>query len=319
MSKIVTTVGACSTHKRPVGLQFVVDGSKCELGGSYTIAGNTAIVSGEAITGKAVIGANFARTGCRACGNKAVFLCGDCGRYVCYDGSEKRGFTCPSCGAVANVPAAISGEIKKSDARGGGPALGGEAVKLRQGQEVKIEFSDKRRGGGKLTKLAVGLGWDPIHRGSSDLDSSVVVAGSSSYELVYFGDKTHRSGCVIHHGDNLTGRDSDRYNTEDDENISIDLDLVPQDKNRLIFILNIFNPEKRQKLSGFQNVYIRIYDPATKQALIEYNVEQSNLNAPSLIVGVAYRSAGGWSFKAIGEGNSEANVHSLARHVFNRY
>ena len=321
MAKIITTIGACSVRKKPIGLQFVVEGGESSLGGSYAIAGDKAVVSGESPAGKVVIGPNFARLGCKYCGNKAVFLCGDCGRYVCYDGKAQRNFTCPSCGAVANVPAVSGGVIPKSDARGSGPVGGsGGTVRLRQGQEVKIEFSDGRRGGGKLTKLEVGLGWDPLNTdGSTDLDSSVVVAGRSEFELVYFGDKEHESGCVVHHGDNLTGEDEDRHGTEDDENISVFLDSVPSDRDRLIFILNIYSPAARQKLSSFENVYIRIYDPETRRPLIEYSVEQANLRWPSLIIGMAYRSGGGWCFKAIGKGSDNSNVHDLADEVFRHY
>ena len=81
----------------------------------------------------------------------------------------------------------------------------GGTIRLSQGQEVKIRFSDDR----PLTRIKVGVGWDPAHSGHSvDVDSSVVVGNSQSrdHDLVYFGDLTHPSGCVVHHGDASFGR-----------------------------------------------------------------------------------------------------------------
>ena len=151
-----------------------------------------------------------------------------------------------------------------------------------------------------------------------DVDSSVVVAGQGGYELVYYGNKTHESQCVLHHGDNLTGNDSDTSG-QDDENITVDLKKVPKDRDRLIFVLNIFEAYARfQRLGGVRDMYIRIYSPESKQPLIEYKVKGSHIGSTALIIGMAYRTDSGWNFKAIGKGSQAKDVESLAEKCFKK-
>ena len=185
----------------------------------------------------------------------------------------------------------------------------GDTVTLSQGQEVKIRYSDDR----PLSKIYVGVGWDPSVVGSNiDVDSSVVVMSNqgTEKEIVYYGMLEHSSGCVIHHGDNLTGAGDDN---SDDEFISVYLDKVPTNRNRLVFVLNIYSCESRgQTFGGIKNLYIRLYDPDSKCVLIEYRVEGNYKNDTALIVGMAYRKNESWIFKAIGKGSKATSVGQLA-------
>ncbi len=311
MAKIITKLGACSVHKKPIVLQFSQDAGKASLEGNFVISGTTATVSSESLSGRSVIGDNFSRIGCRCCGNKYVFLCGECGRYICYDGTAKRDFTCPVCGSVANVPA-YNGTIPQT----AGSGSSGEGVKsLSQGQEVKIEFSDHK----PLSKIIVGVGWDPSTTAQNmDVDSSVFLVGDGVLDTVYFGNKEHPSGSVIHHGDNLTG-EGDGGNG-DDENITVDLSRVPREFTKLFFVLNIYNcVDRGQKLRDVRNMYIRLYDQTGRKPLIEYKVNSEVANDTALILGVAVRRGTGWAFKAIGDGSKATNIPQLESEVVRRY
>lgn len=182
----------------------------------------------------------------------------------------------------------------------------GDVIRLSQGQEVCIQRADK-----PLTKICVGVGWDPARQGDNmDIDSSVIVAGQKAKEIVYFGALTHSSGCVVHHGDNLTGEGD---GNDDDENIDVFLDKVPADRDRLIFVLNIYNcKERRQHLGDVKNMYIRLYDPVSRRALIEYRVESNMKNDTAVVIGTAYREGGVWKFRAVGRGSRAENVQQLA-------
>lgn len=314
MGKIITKIGACSTKKTAVGMQFVVNGSTCALGGTFGITGDSAVVSSDEL-GTLVVGDSFKKTGCRLCGNKHAFRCGGCGRVICYDGTAKRNFACPACGTVADVPAASGDKISTTSAA---PIVsGGKTVKLAQGEEAKIAVSGSR--GGTLTKITVGVGWDPASYGSSmDIDSSVIVAGGSDYEIVYFGDLEHPSGCVVHHGDNVTGEDYDP--NSDDENISVYLGKVPSNRNRLIFVLNIYDCYSRnQSFRDVRNMYIKLYDPATRTPLIEYKVNDNQLDDTAIIIGAAYRRGSEWFFKAIGKSSCAVDVDDLAEEAVHKY
>ena len=185
----------------------------------------------------------------------------------------------------------------------------GDVLHLAQGQVVKIKLPDGR----KLEEVFVGLGWDPASQGRSiDVDGSVIVAGAQNRsELVYFSNKVHPSGCVVHHGDNLTGSDSDTSG-QDDENITVKLELVPRDRDRLYFVLNIFDCDSRHQTFGkIRNLYIRLYDPKTRRVLLEYKVDSNIKNDTALIVAKVFRDGSGWSFKALGIGSRATNVHNL--------
>ena len=113
MAKIITTVGACSTRKKPIGLQFVVEGGESALSGSFSV-GAKIVVSAEGLTGAPVIGAAYARTGCKYCGNKHVYQCGACKKFVCYDGTAQKNHECPLCGSRADVPACNDSRIPRT-------------------------------------------------------------------------------------------------------------------------------------------------------------------------------------------------------------
>lgn len=185
----------------------------------------------------------------------------------------------------------------------------GGTVTLSQGQEVKIRYADDR----PLTKIYVGVGWDPAAHGDNiDVDSSVVVMAvqGRDKELVYFGDKDHPSGCVHHHGDNLTG---ENIQGADDENISVYLDKVPRNRDKIVFILNIYNCEDRHQTFGrINNLFIKLYDPDSKSVLVEYKVKGNFDRDTGLIIGMAYRKNGSWIFRAIGKGSRATSVDELA-------
>lgn len=194
----------------------------------------------------------------------------------------------------------------------------GEKVVLSQGQEVVIRFADNR----PLTNILVGVGWDPVEQGDDnmDVDSSVVVMSPSGrdYELVYFSrpNMKHPSGCAELLEDNLTGEYTGNVDSNDDENILVDLKKVPQDRDRLIFLVNIYACENRhQTLKDVKNFYIRLCDQSSKKTLIEYNVENHQINPrdTAIVIGVATRKGSGWAFRAIGKSLRVSDVQELAR------
>ena len=312
MAKVITKMGGCSTKKKGLGMQFLYEPSKATLGGSFTITGDSMVESNEALPTTVDLHASFKSAGCKLCGNKFVYRCGGCGRLICYDGSAKSNEQCPLCGARGNVPAFSGANVPSSSAAA--RRASGETVQLSQGQEVRIQFED----GSALSKIYVGVGWDPAVSGSNmDIDSSVIVAGGGSFDLVYFGDKDHPSGCVHHHGDNLTGEGDAN---SDDENISVNLDRVPANRDKLYFVLNIYDCEaRRQNFSKVRNMYIRLDDPDSGTHLIEYRLKSDMGNYTAMVIGVAYKSGSDWIFKAIGEGSRATGLGDLAYEVVSKY
>lgn len=188
----------------------------------------------------------------------------------------------------------------------------GEKVVLTQGQEVTISAA----GSGSLEHIRVGVGWDISLGGRNmDLDASVLVKNSTGgqSELVYYVNKTHSSGCVVHLGDNLTGgKYEGNEDATDSENIDVYLRKVPTTCDRLYFILNIYDCKNRsQTFKNVRNMYIRLTNGKTGQVLVEYTASNINNNDTGIIIGVASRRGGSWVFKASGQTYRVATVHEL--------
>lgn len=239
---------------------------------------------------------------CAGCGSRRVGGCSCAKRAHSCSGGMKYQFDCIYCDEFKidySMPSAsdVEGRV-------------GDTIMLAQGQEAKIRGADNR----PLSKIVVGVGWDPASGADNmDVDSSAVVMDPADRtDLVYFGNLKHPSGCVLHHGDNLTGAGG--IQDGDDENITVYLDRVPADKDRLVFVLNIYQCDlRRQTLDGVRNLYIKLYDPDSKKALIQYDVRGNTGDHTAMVIGMAYRDGNGWSFKAIGKSLRVSDVRQLER------
>jgi stress response protein SCP2 len=197
------------------------------------------------------------------------------------------------------------------------------AINLQKGQRVDLTKSNPG-----LSKILVGLGWDPVKSGGSgflgslfgastpniDCDASVLMLGENdrlqnNHDVVYFGNLKSRDGSVQHSGDNLTG-DGDG----DDEQIFVDLSKVPANIHKLVFVVNIYDSVKRRQHFGMiQNAFIRIVNPASNQAMLHYNLTDDYSGKTCLIAGELYRHGSEWKFAAIGNGTNAASLGEVVR------
>ncbi|KAB7673018.1 TerD family protein [Bacillus sp. B1-b2] len=199
------------------------------------------------------------------------------------------------------------------------------AINLQKGQRV-----DLTKGNPGLSKILVGLGWDPVQQGKSgglfgslfgggtgasvDCDASVILLNDqdkvqSNSDVIYFGNLSSRDGSVKHSGDNLTG-DGDG----DDEQVHIELSRIPANVHKLVFVVNIYDAVKRKQHFGMiRNAFIRIVNPLDKQTLIHYNLTDDYSGKTSLIVGEIYRSGNDWKFGAVGTGTNEGSLGEVVK------
>ena len=281
----------CNKTGQFFGLEVKQFGSQWEVVNVTPLSNEEARVASSEVK-QNVFKTNSALLPCLKCGSRIVGGC-SCSRkkHQCSSGMKYH-FDCVYCeNFKIDYSLPSSADVGRR---------AGETVVLSQGQEVKIRYADNR----PMKKIIVGIGWDPaIGFHDMDVDSSVVVLSQFGVarELVYYGDKEHRSGCVIHHGDNLTGETLGQNG--DDENITVNLDKVPSNRDKLVFVLNIYNCDDRhQTLDKVRNLYIKLYDPDSKKTLIEYRVSgNAPRNHTAMIIGVAFRRDNSWSFKAVGK------------------
>ena len=171
------------------------------------------------------------------------------------------------------------------------------AINLKKGQKIDLKKSNP-----ELSAIRVGLGWDPVEQGGGffkalfgsgnadiDCDASVFLLNEDStpVDLIYFGNLRTKNDSIIHTGDNLTGEGAG-----DDEVILVDLDKIPSQVSKLLFVVNIYDCVRRnQNLSD------------------DYN------GKTALIVGLIYRHDNTWKFSAIGEGTNDTGLNDMKRNL----
>jgi len=198
-------------------------------------------------------------------------------------------------------------------------------INLTKGQKI-----DLTKGNAGLNELLVGLGWDPVASAGGgggggffgkllgggskveiDCDASVLLLNdngkiSKKENIVYFGNLKSPCGSVQHLGDNLTGAGDG-----DDEQVIVQLNKVPADVQRLVFVVNIYDSQKRKQDFGMiQNAFIRVADK-NGQELARYNLTDNYAGKTALLVGEVYRRQGDWKFAALGEGTHDASLSEL--------
>ena len=99
-------------------------------------------------------------------------------------------------------------------------------------------------------------------------------------------------------GDNLTGEGEG-----DDEEIQVDLSLIPSNIERVAFTVTIYDADKRRQNFGqVSNAYIRIVDLTTGMEIIRYDLAEDFSIETAVVVGEIYKHNGEWKFNAIGSG-----------------
>lgn len=195
------------------------------------------------------------------------------------------------------------------------------SVNLQKGQKV-----DLTKGNTALKRIVVGLGWDAATEskgllgglfggGSStiDCDASAIMCGEGGKlkdikDVVYYGNLSHKSGSIKHMGDNLTGEGEG-----DDEQITINLQAVPQNFEKIVFVVNIYQAKERKQHFGLiNNAFIRIFDADSNVELCKYNLSEKYDNMTAMIFGEVYRHQNDWKFNAIGQATQD-DLTSLSR------
>ena len=182
-------------------------------------------------------------------------------------------------------------------------------VSLSKGQKVSLE----KRGGGSLSRVRMGLGWDAAkkkglfgsRRQTIDLDASALLfdAAGNLVDQVWFRQLNSQDGSVHHTGDNLTGAGEG-----DDESIQVDLSRLPAAVNTMVFTVNSFTG---QNFSQIENAYCRLLDETAGDAeLARYDLTGSGSHTAQIMAKVS-RDGAGWSMTALGIPASGRTFHDL--------
>jgi tellurium resistance protein TerD len=172
------------------------------------------------------------------------------------------------------------------------------AISLEKGQRIGIG----------LSKVSVGLGWDP-NQGTGfdfDLDASAFMLGANGKLpqdefFVFYNNPKSPDGAVESTGDDTTGGNSDGG---DDETVNVDLEKVDPKVQEIIFTATIYKAaERRQNFGQVRNSYIRIYNSLTNEEIARYDLDEDFSIETAVEFGRLYRRGAEWKFEAMGMGN----------------
>lgn len=170
-------------------------------------------------------------------------------------------------------------------------------INLQKGQRIEIG----------LSKVRVGLGWDPNQSTGYDfdLDASAFMLNErkklpTDEFFVFYNNPVSPDKAVESSGDDLTGGNSA---DGDDEILTIDLQKVDTPIQEIIFTVTIHEAEQRKQNFGqVHNSYIRIYNANTDEEIARYDLDEDFSVETAVEFGRLYRRGGEWKFEALGIG-----------------
>lgn len=191
-------------------------------------------------------------------------------------------------------------------------------INLKKGETINL-----KKEAPSLERVMCGLGWDVNTKkrgflgllgGSNvDLDSTVLCVNGHNDrprndDVVYFGNLRHRSGAILHQGDNLTGKGDG-----DDEQILVELGLIPDEISKLIFVVNIYSAiDRQQDFAQVNNAFVRLVDLKSNREIVRYQLSGGEYTGQTgMVMAEVVRSGDGWQMSAIGEGFRVKNIQEL--------
>lgn len=156
-----------------------------------------------------------------------------------------------------------------------------------------------------IKKMMVGLGWDARVTDGADFDLDAVVfllaangKVRSDSDFIFYNNLVGADGAVQHQGDNLTGSGDG-----DDEQVLIDLSLVPQDVHKIIVAVTIHEADTRKQNFGLvSNSFVRVVNHENNTEITRFDLGEDYSTETALIFGEVYRHNNEWKFRAVGQG-----------------
>lgn len=174
------------------------------------------------------------------------------------------------------------------------------ALTLQKGGNLSLTKTDP-----SLTKIIVGLGWDPRSTDGTefDLDASAFLLAANGKvrgeaDFIFYNQLKSQDGSIEHTGDNRTGAGDG-----DDEVLKVDLSRVPADIDKIAFTVTIHDADTRKQNFGqVGGSFIRIANDVTGAEVVRYDLAEDASTETAMIFAELYRNNGEWKFRAVGQG-----------------
>ncbi|MDY0834296.1 MULTISPECIES: TerD family protein [Pseudomonas] len=174
------------------------------------------------------------------------------------------------------------------------------ALTLQKGGNLSLSKTDPT-----LTKILIGLGWDPRATDGTefDLDASAFLLGAngkvrSDADFIFYNQLKSADGSIEHTGDNRTGAGDG-----DDEVLKVDLSRVPADIDKIAFTVTIHDADARKQNFGqVGGSFIRVVNEISGAEIVRYDLAEDASTETAMIFAELYRNNGEWKFRAVGSG-----------------
>ena len=184
-------------------------------------------------------------------------------------------------------------------------------ITLKKGEKINLT-----KGNPGLKNIKLGLGWDINSFDSGydyDLDVSIFMVGESGKverdeDFIFYNNLKHTSGAVEHLGDNITGEGDG-----DDEEILVDLKLMPKHIQKIAVAVTIYEAkERRQNFGQVSNSYIRVINSENEEEILRYDLGEEFSIETAIVACELYKYNGEWKFSAVGSG-FEGGLEALCK------
>lgn len=172
-----------------------------------------------------------------------------------------------------------------------------------------------------LKHVRLGLGWKAGRKGQVfDLDASALLLNSrgqvNDNRDVVFYNQTNTGRGVYSLGDDRVGSTDD--NDEDDETIMVDIEKVPQNVDKILFLVTIHEArQRRQNFGAVRDAYIRIVNEDSGEELAYHSLTESFDLQIACEIAELTRTPYGWEFTPIDKGTEEDLESILIRYGVN--
>ncbi|MNS29756.1 General stress protein 16U [compost metagenome] len=130
--------------------------------------------------------------------------------------------------------------------------------------------------------------------------------------FIFYGNPDSPDTSLHHTGDDPTGGNSA---DGDDESIMVDLSLVDEKIQEILFVVTIHEATARKQNFGqVRNSYIRIVDNANGQEVAKYELGEDFSIETGVEFGRLYKRDGKWKFEASGIGYKEDLAFFLSKY-----
>ncbi len=172
-----------------------------------------------------------------------------------------------------------------------------------KGQDINITEKDPT-----MNNILIGMGWDlnAFDADTLDLDISCFLLDKNMKtriddDFIFYNNMQNQDQAIVHNGDSRTGAGDG-----DDETLSIDINKVPFDVFKIMFVLSIYRgEEKEQSMAGLRNTYIRLVNASTSHEILRYDITEDAHGGTgretAMLVASLNREGPKWHFEAIGE------------------